>query len=266
MKRLILILALVWAAPAWADLPPEVLDRARLADIVIVGEYHDNPDHHRNQARIVAALRPAALVWEMLDTNQAARVTPEAVSGGPALGALLEWEQSGWPDFAMYAPIFQAAPLARSYGAAVPRAAIRQHLEADPIAAFDGDATAFGLRDPLPRAQEAARMALQWEAHCQALPEETLAPMVRIQQVRDATLAAAAIRAQADTGGPVVVITGNGHARRDWGMPVYLARVRPDLSVFVLGQTEDGAPLSGGYDAVLSAPSLARPDPCAAFR
>ena len=37
----------------------------------------------------------------------------------------------------------------------------------------------------------------------------------------------------------MAVITGNGHARRDHGMPAYLARVAPDLTVYVLGQTED---------------------------
>jgi uncharacterized iron-regulated protein len=62
------------------------------------------------------------------------------------------------------------------------------------------------------------------------------------------------------------VITGNGHARRDWGVPAVLAEVAPDLDVWVLGQTEDGRPLEGGFDAVISDPAAPRPDPCAAFQ
>ncbi len=90
--------------------------------------------------------------------------------------------------------------------------------------------------------------------------------MVAVQRLRDAVLARAVVVAMAGTGGPVAVITGNGHARHDWGVPAFLARVAPDLEVFVLGQTEDGAPLQGGFDEVRSAPAVARPDPCAAFR
>ena len=49
-------LALVAAvAPAWA------MAQAG-SDIVVLGEVHDNPAHHANQARAVAAIKPAALV------------------------------------------------------------------------------------------------------------------------------------------------------------------------------------------------------------
>ena len=43
----------------------EVIAAARRADIVLLGEIHDNPEHHANQAAIVRALQPAALVFEM---------------------------------------------------------------------------------------------------------------------------------------------------------------------------------------------------------
>jgi len=80
-------------------------------------------------------------------------------------------------------------------------------------------------------------------------------------------LARAALRAFEDTGGPVAVITGNGHARKDWGAPALLARNAPRLDLHIIGQTEDDLPLSGTYDEILSAPSPEdREDPCAAFR
>jgi uncharacterized iron-regulated protein len=129
----------------------------------------------------------------------------------------------------------------------------------------DGAAT-YGLTEPLPETEQAAREALQMAAHCDALPEEMLPGMVAVQRLRDAVLARAVVQAMEETGGPVAVITGNGHARRDRGVPSYLGRVAPDLEVFVLGQTEDGAPLQGGFDEVVSTPAVDRPDPCAAFR
>lgn len=239
---------------------------ATAQDIVILGEVHDNPAHHAEQAARVAALKPRALVFEMLTPDQAARVTPDLIADPEAMAEALDWAESGWPDFAMYHPIFAAAPEAAIFGALVPREAARAVIEGGLAESFGDGAGAYGLSEPLPEAEQAAREALQLAAHCDALPEKMLPGMVAVQRLRDAVLARAVIRAMEETGGPVAVITGNGHARRDWGVPSYLARVAPDLEVFVLGQTEDGAPLQGGFDEVVSAPAVARPDPCAAFR
>jgi hypothetical protein len=88
---------------------------------------------------------------------------------------------------------------------------------------FPGDAARFGLTEALDPDEQAAREAEQQEAHCNALPEEILPGFVEAQRLRDAALAEAALAALADTGGPVVVVTGNGHARADWGVPALLA-------------------------------------------
>ncbi|MDA5093458.1 ChaN family lipoprotein [Aliiroseovarius sp. KMU-50] len=228
------------------------------ADVVILGEVHDNPAHHANQTVMVKSIRPAAIVAEMLTPEQAAQLAkdPEAYRH--------IWNASGWPDYDMYLPIFTAedAPL---FGAAVPRDVARMVYSEGIEAHFDGDALAYGLTDPLPEEQEAARLDLQFGAHCEAMPREALGGMIEIQRLRDATLAKAAIDAIDETGGPVVVITGNGHARRDWGVPSYIGRVRPDLTVFSLGQGEDGGMPDGGFDQVLDAPAVDRPDPCLEF-
>lgn len=253
--RLILALGLALAAPA-----------AAAQDVAILGEVHDNPAHHEEQARRVAALAPVALVFEMLTPEQAARVTPALIAEPEAMAEALGWATSGWPDFAMYHPIFAAAPGAAVHGAQVPRDAARAVFDTGAAEAFGPEAAAYGLTEPLPDAQQAAREAMQMAAHCDALPEDMLPGMVAVQRLRDAVLARAVVQAMEQTGGPVAVITGNGHARRDWGVPAYLARVAPDLDIHVLGQTEDGAPLAGGFDEVVSAPAAERPDPCAAFR
>jgi uncharacterized iron-regulated protein len=89
--------------------------------------------------------------------------------------------------------------------------------------------------------------------------------MVDVQRFRDAELARVTLAALSETGGPVAVVTGNGHARQDWGMPVYLAAAAADVSVFVLGQSESGSGPDGIFDLVLDAPAVDRPDPCEAF-
>jgi uncharacterized iron-regulated protein len=135
------------------------------------------------------------------------------------------------------------------------------------VAGFRGDAVAYGLDLPLAENEQAAQEALQFAAHCDAMPKEMLPVMVDIQRLRDAELAFSAREAFDALGGPVVVITGNGHARKDWGAPVYLLSADPTLSVAALGQGEDdtGAP-EGMFDLVESASPVDRGDPCAAFR
>ena len=252
------------AAAAAESAEPDRLDALPAADVVILGEVHDNPRHHAHQARAVAALSPAALVFEMLTPEQAARVTPELLSDEAALREALGWDETGWPDFAMYYPIFAAAPAARIYGAAVPRAALRGIVTGE--APLPDDSLRFGLDRPLPAEQQRRREAMQMSAHCDALPEELLPGMVRAQRVRDAALARAALAALDETGGPVAVITGNGHARTDWGVPSKIALAAPDVSVLSLGQLE--APPEDGaapYDLWLVTEPAERPDPCEAF-
>ena len=239
---------------------------AAAQDVWILGEIHDNPAHHSLQAERVAKVQPRALVFEMLTEAQAEKVTPGLISNREKMAETLSWSESGWPDFAMYHPIFAAAPEAEIIGAHVPRDAARRVFETGLTESFDGDAARYGLTEPLPPEEQASREAAQMAAHCDALPEDILPDMVAVQRLRDAALARAVVGAMGATGGPVAVITGNGHARRDHGVPAYLERVAPDLDVHVLGQTEAGRPLEGGFDEIVSAPPVERPDPCAAFR
>ncbi|WP_133485790.1 ChaN family lipoprotein [Aliiroseovarius marinus] len=257
MKQFLIALTL-FATSALAQTADD-LARLRATDVVILGEVHDNPTHHDMQAQIVQDVAPAALVIEMLGQEDA-----DALTADPAAFAE-RWADTGWPDFQMYLPIFQAheGPI---IGAAVPREMARATYADGVEAHFQGDAVAYGLTDALPEDQQAQRIELQFQAHCEAMPREMMGGMIEVQRLRDATLAAGVVQAMADTGGPVAVITGNGHARKDWGVPSYLARVAPELRVISVGQSEDGVPPEGGFDIVLDAPAPDRPDPCAQFK
>ncbi|AHC99583.1 ChaN family lipoprotein [Leisingera methylohalidivorans] len=248
----------------------EVSAAARLlggADVVILGEVHDNPVHHQRQAMLLAQLQPKAVVWEMITAKQAAALDPETLTNAKRTARQLDWVNSGWPDFSLYAPVFAAAASARQYGAQVPRAEASEALK-NGVAAYFGaeDAARFGLDRPLPEAEQAAREADQQANHCNAMPVEMLPVLVDFQRLRDAALAEAADRALAETGGPVAVITGNGHARTDRGLAVYLARARPAVQIRSLGQSEGGQ-ISGKFDLLLDAgAAVSRPDPCLTFR
>jgi uncharacterized iron-regulated protein len=266
--KVIAALAALAALPAFAlELDPAALGWAETfgtADVVILGELHDNPTHHAHQARAVAALAPKALVFEML-TPEAASKIPDTLPDAATLGQILGWDAAGWPDFAMYCPIFAAAPKARVYGAEVPRAEARRAFDEGIATTFGPEAAAYGLTDSLPPDDQSAREAEQAKAHCDALPPDLLPGMVDVQRLRDAALARAVVQAMADTGGPVAVITGNGHARRDQGLAVPLARVAPDLSLLAIAQFEEEAPAAPPFDLWLITHATPREDPCAAF-
>ncbi|MEP0153057.1 ChaN family lipoprotein [Pseudophaeobacter sp.] len=242
----------------------QVADVLAGADVIILGEVHDNKRHHQVQAELVAALQPRAVVWEMITQEQAEALTPQILQNPAETARVLEWEASGWPDFTLYAPVFKRAARAMQFGALVPRAQSKEALRLGVANHFGAQAHQFGLDQPLPVAEQATREAEQMANHCNALPDHVLPMLVDVQRLRDASLAAAAKRALEQTGGPVVVITGNGHARLDQGLAVYLQRALPDVVIRALGQMEEGA-IQGQFDVVLSAPTVQRPDPCLGF-
>lgn len=255
------------SGPALAG-PISVQDLQNLppADIYVLGEVHDNPAHHQNQVAAVAALAPKALVFEMLTPDQAAVNYAGVIDDVTAMAEALNWAGSGWPDFAMYHPIFTAAPQAAIFGAWVPRDAARAVFQQPLAEVFAGDAARFGLDAPLPDDQQAAREALQLAAHCDALPTDLLPGMVAVQRLRDGVLAQAALQALEETGGPVAVIAGTGHARTDWGMPFLLNVAAPDVTVLAIGQFEIAPPENPPFDLWLTTDATERPDPCAAFQ
>jgi len=235
------------------------------ADVVILGEVHDNPAHHAQQAIAVGAMGARALVFEMLTEAQALRVRPEVLTSSGALEQALGWAGTGWPDFAMYYPIFTASKSAAIFGGAIEREVVRQAVSDGAAAVFGGAAGLFGLDRALDDHVQVAREAGQMAAHCGALPISILPGMVEAQRLRDAGLARAVIAAMAETGGPVAVITGNGHARGDWGMPDALRFAAPELSVLTLGQFETVPEDPVPYDLWLVTDPAPRDDPCAGF-
>ena len=254
--------------PAQADVAA-IVAAARDADVVILGETHDNPEHHRIQAEVVRALQPAALVFEMIpqaDEDLVNRLRAEGAERD-VIAAALRWTERGWPDFGFYAGILEAAPGARVFGAGQPPAEIRQAAAEGAAAAFGPDASTYGLDTALPPQEQAAREALQAAAHCGMVPRERLPAMVEVQRFRDAGLADAALWARTLTGdGQVVVIAGTGHADRRRGMPAALAAADPELRVFALGQLESAPGADEAFDAVQLAPPPPRGDPCEALR
>lgn len=231
-------------------------------DVLIIGEFHDNPRHHQRQQNAVNEIAPKAVVFEMLTPEEA-----KLLADVPRDPAAMEAAIAGfhWTNIADYAGVLSRSSVI--IGAAVPRADMRAAFSEGAASVFGRDAARYGLTKPLSEEQQTAREALQYEAHCAAMPLEMMGGMVEAQRLRDAAFARAVIAAVETYGTPVVLITGNGHARIDWGVPAYLARARPDLNVEAIGQGEGGVSPAGFFDfEITDAPRPDRADPCVAFQ
>jgi len=227
--------------------PGALAKAAGAADFVLLGETHDNPDHHRLQAWVLAALaaqgRRPVVAFEMIDRDQADALAAYLEShrdDAAGLGAALGWEESGWPDWSMYRPIAEVAlahglPLrAADVARATQRKVGRQGLDALP----EQRRRTLGLDSPLPPAlRESLRRELM-ASHCDMLPEAALAPMMQVQRLRDAVMADSLIAAVPESQGPVVLIAGRGHVRADRGVPWYLRRRLPEAEILTVGLFE----------------------------
>ncbi len=224
----------------------ELWRRLAAADFLLLGETHDNPEHHRLQARIIRRLAAeppgtGAVAFEMLPADRQPvvdRHLARADANLRAFAAAVAWERSGWPDFALYEPVFAAALAAgaRVVAADLPTGTTRR-IRREGFAVLDpGFRRRTGLDGPLPATLERGLRETLARAHCGRLPESMLPGMLRVQRARDAMLAdrMAAFRGR----GRVVLITGNGHARKDWGVPFYLRRMVPGSTILSLGLIE----------------------------
>ena len=201
---------------------------------VLLGERHDNADHHVLQARVVRALveagRRPAVGFEMLSTDDAAALTrflarsPKDAAG---LGDAVNWGRSGWPEWRFYQPIAQAA-LDGGLTIVVTNLsrAATEALRRNGLSGLGPTLTQQLRLDEVPSLETRAAMTRELrDAHCDQTPESTLDRMVDTQWARDARIAASLARAGARDG--AVLIAGAGHVRNDRGVPVHLARHAP---------------------------------------
>jgi len=247
------------------QMSPATIEALGKADVVILGEIHPNLEHRENQAALAAFVKPAAMVFEMIDVGQGpAFQDGYGAEGRAAFLARIKSGEFGWKSLDQYLSLLDAHPEARIMGAARPKTDVRRTVAEGAAAVFGDEAERFGLTTPLPKDQQETREALQMEAHCNALPEQMLSGMVEAQRFRDAVFAQRILQAQSDFGNPVVMITGNGHARNDWGIPAALAQAAPDLVVLSIGQFEE-TDAALPFAIQLKTAPFDEGDPCASF-
>lgn len=265
--RLLTTLAVALALAACAGTPATPSADAAASRALLLGEVHDNPDGHARRyawlkARVDAGWRPA-IAMEQFDRDRQADLDRALAECPDAACVIRRAEPAGqgweWP---LYAPVIELA-LAR----ALPlRAANLSRVDASRVvregyrAALD-DATiaSFGLDRPLPpRLSDGQRRAID-EGHCHQLPASIAEGMVRAQVARDVWMAKVVVE-EAARGDGVVLLAGNGHVRRDLGVPRWLQGTA-GARAFSVGFVEE--PAEGDFDERVAIAPHRRVDPCA---
>jgi uncharacterized iron-regulated protein len=260
----------IWSPRRHAFVDRATVEREAAASrYVLLGEKHDHPEHHRLQRELLAAIakgRKPAVVFEMIDVDDQPKVDA-APREADAIGEATAWKARGW-DWPLYRPIVALAleeqlPIVAGN---FPRAKIKalfHHGSEGPSTEID-EATkkSLGVDRPLPPALERDLEDELAASHCGKLPKELLPTFALAQRLRDGQLAER-MRTRATAGG-AVLIAGEGHVRRDRGVPWYL----PAGETYAIGfvELERGKPAPDAYgdlyDAVWFTEPAAREDPC----
>lgn len=258
MHRLVIILLLPLLAACAHQ------EHATSANVLLLGETHDNGEGHRLRAtelrdRIEAGWRPAIAMEQFDRENQAALdAAMRECSDADCVVARAAPGKSSW-QWPFYAPVIElalkyklpmlAANLSRADAGKVIQDGIASALDA-------GEISRYGLDKPLPAAVLAPQIEEVRTGHCGMLPAEMLEPMARAQIARDVVMAET-LRPFASRG--VVLIAGNGHVRRDIAVPYWLHT--QGLATSSIGFVEQ-AGSRGEFDSERRIPAIQRPDPC----
>ncbi|MFM9845830.1 MAG: ChaN family lipoprotein [Hyphomicrobiaceae bacterium] len=245
--------------------PEDFIKSLQSADFVLLGEKHDNRDHHRLQAWIVGALigrgRRPALAFEQFSADQRAALDaylarhPQSAAG---IGAAVGWEKTGWPPWSDYQPIAQAALDARLpiMPANLAKSTITAIARNGVSALGAAQAASLRLTDAIPADVQTQMRREIVAAHCDMLPQDMVDPMVTVLLARDAYMAATLLEGRArKPSDMVVLIAGSGHVRQDRGVPYHLRKLRAGDQIVSVALTEarDGQSSPADYAGALGA-------------
>ena len=241
----------------------ELVERLAKAPRVIVGEKHDNPDHHALQLRLLRGVAErraqGSLLLEMLTPDQQPRVNKVhselKTTGWPNdLPKALAW-QSGW-DWTLYGPVVR-------FVLAQPYPLLAANLDTAEVRKIYARAPALNGARSNSASVKGELLAQVRESHCGLLPETQMPAMLAVQQQRDRRMAERLLAAPT----PSLLFAGAYHARKDVGVPVHLLDLGASDGTVVLILAQEGAEVAPGMaDYVWYTAAMPEQDYCAQLR
>jgi uncharacterized iron-regulated protein len=255
----------------------EVLTRLAKRDVLLLGEYHDNDDHHRWQLQTLAALQalqPNMVIGFEMFPRHVQAVLDRWVSGKLTEKQFLE--QSEWGKIwnlpaELYMPLFQFARINR-----IPMVALNVDQKLSKAIAEKGwDAVPEVEREGVgrPAPPSGAYRDLLFEIHRQHVSaggkdsmkslksDSTFRHFVESQTTWDRAMAEALARQRTTADKPLVVgIMGSAHIRFGYGVPHQLRAlgIKDVGTLLALPADEDCKDVGAGLaDAVFALPTRA---------
>lgn len=232
------------------------------ASIVLLGEKHDNPDHHHLQLWLLQAIQArraqGSVVLEMLTLDQQDRVssvqqTVRAGAQSDNLAQALQWHK-GW-DWQLYGELVsyilkQRYPLLAS------------NLNRDALLSiYRNPPELTGVKSTSPTVTQRLSEHIR-EAHCNKLPDTQLPAMLAVQQQRDRSMAKVLLEAAK----PTLLIAGAYHVRYDLGVPLHLEDLyeaeKLQQRVLIFAEADQDVETQSA-DFVWYTPAVAERDYCA---
>ncbi|SDS28134.1 Uncharacterized iron-regulated protein [Pseudomonas sp. Z003-0.4C(8344-21)] len=226
---------------------------------LIIGEQHDNADHHAAQLWLLQALgeqrQQGSLLLEMLTPDQQPKVAAARQMPASAdVAKVLDW-QDGW-DWTLYGPIVR-------FALSQPYPLLAANLDDNEIRAVYRQAPALsGARSNAASVQDQLLRQIS-DSHCGLLPESQMPAMLAVQQQRDRRMAERLLAAPT----PSILLAGAWHARKDAGVPLHVLDLGAAKESTVLIMAEQGDAVTAAMaDYVWYTPATAKPDYCEQMR
>ncbi len=221
--------------------PHELAQQIKDHDYILVGESHDNLCDHEVQASIIDLLGredvDLVLGLEMVNVRKH-KVLEEFNQGGMTLEELperLHWDQNWGYDFDLYRPVF-----ARALEHSVPVKALNvpseivRKISHYGLEGLDQEEMLYLPREIIPPPRDQLdHLERQYEIHLEFIPEDRaeLEHFIQAQSVWDSQMAGMASYWRQRTSRTVLILAGNEHVRRGWGIEHRLLEIDPDASI-----------------------------------
>lgn len=192
----------------------ELVETIRHRDFILLGELHDNPRHHQARGELLQLLAPAdpVVVAEHLEYGKSFASSGDLEADLGRAG----FDARGW-EWPLHAPLFQAIVdlglplLGGNMSPPQAKQAVREGPSALP-ALLAARITQYPLS---PEAEQALDRDLE-QGHCGHMPAKWLPGMRLAQRARDAAMLDMLEKAPTR---PAILVAGNGHVRKDYGIP-----------------------------------------------
>jgi uncharacterized iron-regulated protein len=234
-------------------------------DVVLLGELHDSPLHHQARAQLIQFLNcpNCAIVSEHLPSGQQLMLSGTLLESLESAG--FDAKAWSWP---LHEPLFKAI---QTQHLTIIGGNIPSKLSSDVFKRGEEAIPASLMNDlNLSSLSEVSKNRLDQDlkdGHCGQLPDKYLPSMRLIQRIKDASFAQL-LKDHV----PSIFIAGNGHVRKDYGVPQILAVTAPNLKILSVGfiEQDDWTPESQAvlperYDVVWVSQNTERSDPCKDF-